>query len=150
MLDNPETSVDALLASARSYLKELSESSKPPIKAALPAVSFWLEKRNFLEAVEELVQITDVCQIEPNSRVAIQVEFTVSNTVYRLVIKTVVNENGVFSLRHSELIDVDYPYSEKDLWNIVKDYAKENSLAIAGLVLSLFNASLNVMRLFSH
>lgn len=148
-MPKPDTSVDALIANAKSYLKDISESTKPPIKTALPSVSFWLEKRNFLEAVEELVEITDVCQIEPNSRVAIQVEFMVSNTVYRLVIKTVVNENGIFSLSHSELVDVDYPYSEKDVWEAVKDYASENALAIAGLMLSLFNASLNILRLFS-
>lgn len=142
-----DTSIDTLIASVRSFLQEASESAKPPIKAGLPTVSFWLEKRNFLEAIEEQVQITDIGEVQPDSRVIIQLEFMMSDIVYRLIIRTYVNENGVFQLTHPELDNVDFPYSDEGAWEAAKAYAKEHAYALAGLTLSMINLALNIMRL---
>lgn len=142
-------SIDDLVNATRSGLKENVERAKVSITLSLPSVSFWIEKSSLVEAVQEFVQVKTVADIKPNSRINIELEFGIGDIFYKLVIRTVVSQNGVFTLRHSDVVDIDYPFSEKDAWNLLKDYAKANALPIAGLMLSLLNTSLNIMRLKS-
>ncbi len=148
MVANPSgTSIDALINAARDNLKTISET-EPKIRLALPSISFWLETYSVLEAIQKEIEIKDVSQIKPGSRVNIELEFVAADTTYRIVIRTVVTQGGVFQLRTSEVTDIDFPYSDDDkVWEMVKRFAKENAVPLAGLILSMLNTSLNVLRL---
>jgi hypothetical protein len=144
---NPvDTSTKALIDSARKNLKQWSETG-PKIPIDFPSVSFWLEPPGILEAVQTQIEIKDITQIKPNCRVTIEVVLNLIGISYKIVIRTIANESGILQLRHPEVTDIDFPYSDPDLWEMAKKFANENSLALAGLALSTFNASLNVMRL---
>jgi hypothetical protein len=144
---NPvDTSTKALIENAQKNLQQWSETG-PKIPISFSSVSFWLEPPSILEPVRTLVEIKDISQIKPNCRVTIEVVLNLIGISYKIVIRTVATETGILQLRHPEVTDIDFPYASKDLWETAKNFAKENSLALAGLALSTFNAALNVLRL---
>jgi len=147
MSQKPQSpSIDELVNATRSSLKENVERAKVPISLSVPTVSFWIEKSSLLE-VQEFVQVKYVSDIQVDSKINIELEFGIGDIVYKLVMRTVVSKNGIFTLRHSDVVDISYPYTDQDMWELVKSYAKANALPIAGLMLSLLNTSLNLMRL---
>lgn len=147
--DPASPSIDDLINATRSNLKKGVEESGIKISLSIPSVTFWIEQSNLLESVQQFVQAKNVSNIKPNSRINIELEFGIGDVVYKLVIRTIVGQNGVLSLRHSDIVDIDFPFTEKEqsAWELLKGYAKANALPIAGLVLSLINTSLNIMRL---
>jgi len=145
MSQRNDTSVDAFINSARACLRDRAKPLK--IETDLCEVSLWLEKRDLLHGVEERIQIKDISEIRPGSKIDMELTFSISDITYKFTIKTIVTESGIFQLRHPELIDIDYPHSDSSTWEELKTFVRENSVSIAGLVLSLFNMALNLMRL---
>jgi len=145
MSSKKDLSIDKLIENARSCLKDVTERYAVPLR--LPEVSFWLEKRNILGVAEESVKIKDISEIKPDSRVNMEVDFELGPLTYRLIVRTVVTEDGIFQLRHPELWDICYPYDTPSPWETAKKFAKENAVGLASLLVSLFNAALNIMRL---
>jgi hypothetical protein len=138
-----DSSIDVLIEKAKECLKDWAG----PLKVALPEANFWLERRNILGVAEEQVQIKDISEIKPDSKINIELEFKAEALTYKLIIRTVVTPNGVFQLRHPELTDIYYPHSSSIGWDAIKAFAIRNAVPLAGLTLSLFNTALSLMRL---
>jgi len=139
MLSGRNISIDVLIESARACLKEAAGS----VPVSLPEVSFWLVKRDLVDVAEERVKIKDVSEMKPGSKIDMEILFVIANVTYRLTIKTVITQDGVFQLRHSELTHMTYVTD----WDKVRTFAEENAVSLAGFVLSLFNAALNLNRM---
>lgn len=145
--EDPRTSIDSLIKIANDHLKHWAET-EPKVELNLGSVGLWVLIPTVLEAMELQTEVKDISQIKPGCRVNIEVELNFAEVVYRMIIKTLVNQSGALQLTHTEITDIQFPYSEKrDLWEVTKDFANNNQLALAGLMLSIFNASVNVLRL---
>jgi hypothetical protein len=151
--NDPVTSIESLIKAANDNLKHWAEE-EPKIDLSLASVSLWLLLPAVLEVIEVKNKIQDISQITPGSRVNIEVDLNFSGILYRMVIKTLVNQSGALQLMHSEITDITFPYSkeskEEGYWEMTKNFAIENAVPLAGLMLSIFNASVNVLRLMGR